>query len=437
MADNKILNTTIVLRNDETANWQKETAYKLLKGEVGLEMLDNGKVKMKVGLNDGETAWADLPYVGSDEAQVHQVSSLDELEAKSAAIGDIGIVKEVVANEEIYTAYVYNGSKWTAMNGNYNAENVFVSNDLTLAGNFNTIGNYSKGETIKAGTSLQDILSTMLQQELYPTSTMPTLEISASGGSNEVGSSYTVPTATLKITSIGSYTYGPDTGVTFGIGNVKLAEGAVPADATNYKTNTNVMALNSTMTLKASGDTVLYTDTPKSYTFSAAGTCTEGATPKTNLGKDYDADGSLDVKILSEIIEAADKTVTFTGYRYGFAGGTSANSIDSAIVRSMSAKKSSRPTNSSNALTFTANKGATKVFFAYPSTWTGTPYFEMFGLAWAENINFVAKDTIQVADYRGTNEDGTLNGAAEYKLYTWELDTPLAAETTQFRVWFK
>lgn len=163
MADNKVLNTTIILRNDETANWQKETAYKLLKGEVGLEMLDNGKVKMKVGLNDGATAWADLPYVGGDEAQVYQVSSLDELNAKSATIGDIGIVKEVVANEEIYTAYVFNGSKWAAMNGNYNAENVFVSNDLTLAGNFSTVGNYSKGETIKAGTSLQDILSTMLQ----------------------------------------------------------------------------------------------------------------------------------------------------------------------------------------------------------------------------------------------------------------------------------
>lgn len=298
MAD-KILNTTIILRNDETNNWQKETAYKLLKGEIGLEMLDNGKVKMKVGLNDGETAWADLPYVGGDEAQVYQVSSLDELNAKSAAVGDIGIIKEVVANEEVYTAYVYNGSKWAAMNGNYNAENVFVSSDLTLAGNFNTVGNYNKGETIKAGTSLQDVLSKMLQQELYPTSTMPKLEISANGGTNEVGSSYTVPTATLKVTSVGSYTYGPDTGVTFETGDVKLAEGAIPAEATNSKTNTNVMALNSTMTLKASGDTALYTDTPTSYTFSASGICTAGATPKTNLGKDYDIDGSLNVKILS------------------------------------------------------------------------------------------------------------------------------------------
>jgi hypothetical protein len=105
----------------------------------------------------------------------------------------------------------------------------------------------------------------------------------------------------------------------------------------------------------------------------------------------------------------------------------------------MPAKKSAK-TNmdaESEALEFTAAAGATKVFFAYPATWTGTPYFEMFGLAWGENTDIVAKDNIQVADYRGTNEDGTLNGATAYKLYAWELDTPLQAESTKFRVWFK
>ena len=61
----------------------------------------------------------------------------------------------------------------------------------------------------------------------------------------------------------------------------------------------------------------------------------------------------------------------------------------------------------------------------------------MFGLAWAENTNFKAKDNIDVADARGTNEDGTLNGAMSYKVYAWELETPLEAETTKFRVYFK
>ena len=82
------------------------------------------------------------------------------------------------------------------------------------------------------------------------------------------------------------------------------------------------------------------------------------------------------------------------------------------------------------------NANVEPVFFAYPATWTGTPYFEMFGLAWATNSDIVAKDNIQVADARGT-VDGVLQGAVAYKLYCWELDTPLQAETTKFRVWFK
>jgi hypothetical protein len=104
----------------------------------------------------------------------------------------------------------------------------------------------------------------------------------------------------------------------------------------------------------------------------------------------------------------------------------------------MTAKKNSKTSmdSESEALEFTASAGATKVFFAYPATWTGTPYFEMFGLAWAANSDIVAKDNIQVADARGT-VDGNLQGAVAYKLYCWELDTPLQAETTKFRVWFK
>jgi hypothetical protein len=122
-----------------------------------------------------------------------------------------------------------------------------------------------------------------------------------------------------------------------------------------------------------------------------------------------------------------------------FCGGTAEATVNSAVVRDFSAKKSSKPTSESAALECTAAGGTTKVVCAYPSDWTGTPYFEMFGLAWAENSNFAARDNISVADARGTNGDGTLNGAKAYKVYSWELpaDAPLEAETTKFRVYFK
>ena len=270
----------------------------------------------------------------------------------------------------------------------------------------------------------------MLQQELYPTANdKPNASISASGGSGEVGSSYTLPIATLKIDDVGSYEYGDKTtGITFAIGDVTLSQGS------NSVSNTTVMAKDSTIKLQATDTETLYTDSAKSYTFKGTGSYSAGKVPVTNLGNEY-----ADAQIPAGSVTITDKTVTFSGYRYAFAGGTTASTIDSKVVRSMTAKKSSKASMDSEgeALEFTAAAGATKVFFTYPSTWTGTPYFEMFGLAWAENTDLKAKDNIQVADYRGSNEDGTLNGATAYKLYCWELDTPLQAESTKFRVWFK
>ena len=452
------LKTIITLRQGTTTEWADSEVI-LKAGEMGLEYLADGTVKIKAG--DDEHSWSELPYVGSDvkAANVFQVElsadDIDDIAAIEAKVeaegakkqnGDVAIVKSTFADGKVsYTSYVYdeeldvegeNSSHgWSAMDGNYSATNVFLKNKIELAGSFTSVGNYNKGKTIAAGTSLESLLSGMLQQELYPNANdKPNASISVSGGSGEVGSEYTVPTATLTIDDVGSYAYGDKaTGITFAIGSVKLAEGADPTTATNSKTNDAVMAKSSTLKLKASGDKALYADTAKTYTFSATASYPAGKVPVTNLGNEYPA-----AQIPAGDVTIEDKTATFSGYRYGFAGGTTAATIDSAVVRSMSAKKSSKASmdTQAEALTFSAAQGATKVFFAYPATWTGTPYFEMFGLAWAENSNFVAKDNIQVADARGT-VDGALQGATAYKLYAWELDTPLAAANTDFRVWFK
>ena len=193
------LNTTIILRNDLTANWLANSSVVLSKGEVGIEFLANGKVKMKIG--DGEKTWEQLSYFGGDAAKYFEVipeETADGVEIHLEAInrvvngaelagGDIAIVKETFATGKTqHTAYVYDEatSAWKAMDGNYSADNVYVAEDLTLAGNFESIGNYAKGDTITAGTSLQNVLSSMLQQELYPTADdKPSASISVSGGS--------------------------------------------------------------------------------------------------------------------------------------------------------------------------------------------------------------------------------------------------------------
>ena len=239
------LKTIITLRQGTTAEWA-ESEVILRTGEMGLEYLVDGSVKIKAG--DNEHPWSELAYVGSDvkAANVFQVElsadDTDDIAAIEAKVeaegatkqnGDVAIVKSTFANGKVsYTSYVYDSELdvegeastygWSAMDGNYSATNVFLKNDITLAGEFETIGNYTKGDVINKGTSLESLFSGMLQQELDPTASVPTASISVSGGNGEVGSSYTLPTATLTIDSVGSYTYGPETGITFAIGDVEL-----------------------------------------------------------------------------------------------------------------------------------------------------------------------------------------------------------------------
>lgn len=156
------LNTRIVLRNDSSANWLTSKDVVLMKGEVGIEFLDDGKVAMKIG--DGTKTWEQLSTFGGDAAHYFEatpaegedhIAAITRVVGETAlAVGDVAVVKEALADKTVHTAYVYDGSKWAAMDGNYSANNVYVAEDLTLAGNFTSVGNYNKGETIAAGTSL-------------------------------------------------------------------------------------------------------------------------------------------------------------------------------------------------------------------------------------------------------------------------------------------
>lgn len=446
------IKTIIQLRNDTAENWATDAgqATPLKPGEAAVEIVD-GKAKLKIGTSEDST-FGNSEYFGSDvrEAQVYQseiLKSTDEQDdiavieglipdGTEVQSGDIAIVKRYITGESgavSHTSYVYDSDLgWAATDGNYSASNVFLKSDIVLAGSFSSVGNYSKGKKLDKGTSIESILSGMLQQELYPNANdKPNASISVSGGNGEVGSEYTVPTAKLTIDDVGSYPYAPTaTGITFEAGKVKLAEGADPDEATNYVTNEDSMAKGSTLSLKASGDKALYSDTAKSYTFSATGTYTDGVIPKTNLGNDYAA-----AQIKSGDVTIEDKSATFTGWRYIFGGGTTAATIDSTAIRALGKVKKSNeavPTTSGGkGIVFKAAKGATKVIFAYPTSWTTkTPKFEIFTMAWGATEGF-EKSTVQVADYRGGE-----NGLKEYTVYTYTPATPLAADNTDYCVYF-
>ncbi len=455
----KRLDTIIVLKNDTKANWEavKDTVT-LRVGELGIES-DTGLFKIGKEKSEGVLCtWAELEYA-NDIPDVDLTEVTNNVQVVTGAVedltagkvvGDMGIVKTPLfegSSEYSYTAYVWNGTAWAAMDGNYSAENVFTSKKITLAGSYTSIGNYSKGKVIDAGTSLQNVFSGLFQTTLQPSVTQPGASIDASGSQdeNEVGTSYNLPTAKLKVTT-GSYTYGPATGVKFlaysenledgTFTGIKLTYGADPdAEGKAYSTNESDLGNNGEISLAPgaynnSVTTALYTDADVSYTFSGKAYHTAGAVAYDNL----DQPSNPTKQITAGAVTVADKTVKFRGFRYMYAGGTTATTIDSDAIRALGAKRkhTSKPSTSSY-FEFTAGKGATKVIFAFPAgrmSGVSSPKFEIFTMAWGATEGFV-KSTVKVADAR----EGE-NGLYDYDVYTYTPATPLAADSTQYRVYF-
>lgn len=313
------LTTRLVSRNDSTGNWDavKDTAIPM-KGETCYEFCDDGKVKMKVG--DGVKTWAQLPYFGGEAAKTFQVGSLDEITTEELAIGDTAIVKTAIyvdaeneANSRYsYTGYVYNGSDWAAMDGNYNADNVYFDDDMMVTTDIGYIKIKNGSGTIPAkGKNLTGVFEAMFVKESNPSKTDPSVSVSLTGaGAYEVGS--TVEPSFTAGFEDGKYTYGPEpTGATVTAWEVTTTAGET------FDANSGTCA------------TVTVTDTTN-FTVTAKATHTEGSIPVTNKGNPY----------ASVQIKAGTKSKTssaITGYRSFFYGVLSTSSAEqpltSALIR--------------------------------------------------------------------------------------------------------
>lgn len=446
------MNTVIQLRNDSTENWEAVKDTKVLEaGEVGVEFLESGKKALKIG--DGESTWGELDYyASSNPANVYQVT-LGENELDINGIervvgdaelqsGDLAIVKSGIAGDAAaYTSYVYTGSEWVATEGNYSADNVYFKEDITVTTPVGTITQdaINKGNgsaTLDAeGKTVSQVLGALLAEAKDPSVDTPSVSFSASGGSGEVGTSYTLPTATLKVTDVGSYTYGSkdtagtkygasDTGVVFAAGDMSVTFGD------NTVTNESDLTTNGSISVTATDTASLYTDSTKKYKFSATAEYTESdRVPLNNLGNKVDSK-----KITSASISIDDKEVSFTGWRKMFMGTVTDASaaITSSVIRGLTLVSEQV---SKSAKTFTVPVGATKIIVAFPKSYSTTniPKFEYFTMSWEDFSGFVEEETVEVADARG----GT-NGLKEYRVFTFTHSSPSGFEAdTQYRVTLK
>ena len=244
------------------------------------------------------------------------------LNGQPAVQDDIFVVKNLIANDKYsYTSYVYDDGEWKAMDGNYSAKNVYFHQDLTATAPIGvvTIPETGSATITAAGKSLQDVLVSILAEELQPEKTLPDVSITTTNSSSyEVGEKV-VPNYSATL-SAGSYTYGPATGIV----------------ATDWTVNSKGTGVTVETLSTASGNfsEVTVTDGME-FKVSATANYDDGAMPVTNMGN-----AAAEDKQIVAGSDTTDKTL-FVGYRNYFYGVLSTSTAEapltSAIIRGLTA----------------------------------------------------------------------------------------------------
>ena len=294
MAEIRELNTRLITRNDTHQNWYDNNPI-LMPGEIAISISEktaDGSYtlpRFKVGISDGTIGgieavhWRDIPYCVDTADLINQINNIKPT-----------------------------------------TDNTYFTEDMTVTYAF---GKYTPDSTgsVTVPTkdkSVYDALLDAFAEEKDPTVAYPSASIFVSGGKGEVGTTFTYPTATLTIDSVGSYTYGSkdatdikysaaDTGVVFASSDVVLKNGDE-----NTISNSETMVRGSTLRLAANAGSTTYGDTAVTYTFTATASYTQSdRVPVNNLGTKVPAK-----QITSGSATVASKTATFTGYRKCFWG---------------------------------------------------------------------------------------------------------------------
>ena len=392
-------NANSFLVKDENGNWVATSL------EDVINLIQNG-------LNNITSPSAQIFQVSADINETHSSAINRITEDALISAGDIVIVKELIAKDKYqHTAYISNGEDWVAMDGNYSADNVFTPEDIQVT---TSVGELPANTVVNAGTSFSDLLTKILSQSKNPTKTDPYISVfnvtnNGSGTSFEAGTSV-IPKWTTTFNT-GTYSYK----------STASNENISPVSGTGVSVQTWSVVKDEEeigTTKDGSADAFILGDS--TINFKIIANYSNGNYALTNLNKLPESE----VRILAG---SAEKTATITSYRKMFAGGSSAENIDSALIRGLKANGKA----STDSFEFKASVGDTKLIFAYPTDLTTkTPKFEYFTMAWESVGGFSKLGTIQVADVRGEN-----NGLKDYTVYTYTPAAAYAAET-KYRVSF-
>lgn len=359
-------------------------------------------------------------------------------EGKTAIKGDTAVAKKAIAGDKMsYTAYVFDGTNWAAMDGNYNASNVYLNADIGLAGSYTAIGNITKSSTtavvdpadsdIQAGMTIQEVFEAIFSKD-----TDPTVVTQPSVGSAKFYRNGTQFTADTNV-EVG-------TEVTFSTDSATLSAGAYTAFAGQVGTGVTAKSWTSTLkkgstvieTLPVEGTSSTSSFTHRAVTLADSDTYTITVTAaydkapnaaKTALGK------TSNVYVAAGSKSSTSKTIK--AYRKSFYGVLTSTIeedtvVDSAFVRGLASSSTSGLAKNSTASVTTVANTTRCVVFAYPASLGACQEIVHAGTKYNVKDSFSLK-TVSVNSASGSN-------AVNYNVYYMNQASTPAVDTYTLKI---
>lgn len=268
------------------------------------------------------------------------LSDFEKLSSYGGNNGDIAILSVKLGTNPLSSGYSITGytwrkdiSAWTALNGNYNAKNIYFDYDIIEAGSWTGVGNISHtANTVSSINSTDKSLAEVMDmifkgEEKFPKDmtlegNKPSCGISQTSQYVEVGENVT-PKFTISFDKK-TYTYGSNTN----IGPSTTTGVNATTYTLTYKDKDNNLSVKTgtyTTSITANGSFVAKAGTNSSggslsvdYAAAAANTYI----PRTSLGRVLSASGEGKYRVTSGQAKATSTTNSIVGYYpnlYGFA----------------------------------------------------------------------------------------------------------------------
>lgn len=421
MAENKKISTRLVLRNDDLSAWNA-SKVELLKGEAALARLTGDLSDFyEVRIGTGDKTWSQLgssniripaknvegleQSITSLSTSFNYVGSVDALNALSATAnnGDFAVVSSEIATGKVsYTAYRFNSAvkAWQALDGNYDASNVYFGDDLTYTAAIGVLTQPNGSAKIQAkGKSVADVLKSILAKQKNPVPTQPSVQLKfPNANAYEAGTN--VSPSYEATFNAGSYTYGPATGIT--VTSWSISDGTTTLTTASGKFD----------------DFRVKTDTR--YKITATANHTEGVFAKDNLGS------TTTIKIPAGSKSATSKEIT--GYNQGYFIGTLTDVVAAATLSSKRIRNLSKKPNSAlstGSISITVPVGAATIVIAAKGTRTLSKVLNTTVNA-DMTTSFVKAENIKVygADANTSTGTGDDAYAATYTVWTFSPAEP-------------